>query len=470
MNSLTIYLAYAVLFSVVIFAFPRPYKREELQTNPLIPQNEQSETRDRVELVESGEEGAIVRIRLIENAKESIDISYYSLQDGTFTKILLGSIMDAADRGVEVRMILDGLTKLTSITGEFKNVIYGLEAHQNIELKFYEPINLLFPMSWNRRLHDKIIIVDENLALIGGRNIADKYYLEHIEQDNFSKDRDAIIYKDESRGDYDSVISDMKSYFEQTWNYKNSKPFKKALHYKKIVRGDVSNRNLKYDYLKLRETAKEKIEQINWYDHTIAVDSIKFVYNPEGKMFRDPLCIRALLQLASQAEESMFIQSPYIIPTRRMKTEYKQHDVDVEKITVLTNSYYSSPNPLAISGYSSHRKRLVDSDATIYEYQGQGSIHSKTYMFDDYISVVGSYNLDARSSYLNTESMVVIRSKEFAELLKENIQVDLDKSLKVGKDYSYEPNDKVAEGKVSVLKRMGIAILSLITRLFGYLL
>ena len=107
MNSLTIYLAYAVLFSVVIFAFPRPYKREELQTNPLIPQNEQSETRDRVELVESGEEGAIVRIRLIENAKESIDISYYSLQDGTFTKILLGSIMDAADRGVEVRMILD---------------------------------------------------------------------------------------------------------------------------------------------------------------------------------------------------------------------------------------------------------------------------------------------------------------------------------------------------------------------------
>ena len=119
---------------------------------------------------------------------------------------------------------------------------------------------------------------------------------------------------------------------------------------------------------------------------------------------------------------------------------------------------------------SSHRKRLVDSDATIYEYQGQGSIHSKTYMFDDYISVVGSYTLDARSSYLNTESMVVIRSKEFAELLKENIQVDLDKSLKVGKDYSYEPNDKVAEGKVSVLKRMGIAILSLITRLFGYLL
>ena len=113
---------------------------------------------------------------------------------------------------------------------------------------------------------------------------------------------------------------------------------------------------------------------------------------------------------------------------------------------------------------------MVDKVEQIYEFQGPESIHSKTYIFDDTISVIGSFNFDARSSYINSESMVVISSQEFTEQLKENVQVDLNNSLIIDKDYSYIYNDKVQEGKISVYKKIIINFLSKITLFLEYLL
>lgn len=464
------YIIYAFTFSIILFAFKNPRLRENPELLLEDSKKSRSENRDRVQLIESQKNGVSIRIKLIENARESIDISYYTFRNGKVAKMMLASILDAADRGVEVRILLDSLSFLPSLAGELKDIMYGMNSNENINWKFYHPVNLLFPFNWNKRLHDKMIIVDGNLALIGGRNIADNYYIGDTKWRKFSKDRDVLIFKDETLGDYYSVIEDMKNYYDDTWDYKYSKSLKKKLSSKEKNKNSLACENLKLEYIELRYDFKEELDRINWYDYTIASNYIEFVHNPVRSINHDPWCLQKILSLSSQAKESIFIQSPYIIPTRRIKAEFNEYDIDLEKIKILTNSYYSSPNYLSISAYSNHKDQMVDNKVKICEYQGDGSLHSKTYMFDDYISVVGSFNLDSRSSYINSETMIVIASEDFAEKLKDNIQVDLDKALKIDTDYSYILNENVAKGEISKTKKTIIAILSKIAPILEHLL
>ncbi|WP_256583504.1 phospholipase D-like domain-containing protein, partial [Pseudomonas sp. 2995-1] len=80
------------------------------------------------------------------------------------------------------------------------------------------------------------------------------------------------------------------------------------------------------------------------------------------------------------------------------------------------------PNVIAFSGYTNVREKVVDFSSSVLEYQGPDSVHAKTYIFDDRLSLIGSFNLDARSSFLSTETMVVIDSEEFAKTLTDEIE------------------------------------------------
>ncbi|HZK44113.1 MAG TPA: phospholipase D family protein [Syntrophomonadaceae bacterium] len=462
------YLIYIFIFAIVIFAIQVPREKENIEEFSNDNFGLEKTKQDRVALIESGENAVLVRLNLIENAQKSLDISYHSLIEGKSTEILLGSILDAADRGVGVRVLSDGV--FHGFTGNLKEALYGLGSHPNIKMRLYEPLKLLLPWNWNNRLHDKIIIADEKLALIGGRNIGDKYFREDVMQDRFVKDRDVIIYKDESLEDPASVIEDMENYYNRIWNHRYTKPAIKKLTSKQKTKGEVFNDNLRHRYMEIKAEHLQDNTETDWYKKTMATESVKFVYNPIGRVNQDPWCLRQLLFLSSRAEESIFIQSPYIIPSRNMKAKFGQYDLDLEKITMLTNSVSSSPNPMGIAGYFNNKKDIIDNGVKLYEYQGPDSIHSKTYIFDDTISVIGSFNLDARSSYINSESMVVISSKEFTRNLKEEIQVELNNSLIVDKDYSYIENEDVEEGHVSTPKKIMIFFLSKLAWFLDYLL
>ncbi len=286
----------------------------------------------------------------------------------------------------------------------------------------------------------------------------------------FSNDRDALIYIDQSQENAPSIITDIKNYYQETWDYKYSKPFRRKLSGKKLVKSEAICRELKANYLNSAYARAENEEPIDWLSHTMLAEDITFVHNPVGVINQDPWCLKALLSLSAQAKDSIFMQSPYVIPTRRMKSVFKDYDIDLEKIHILTNSTYSSPNHLSISAYQRHRNTMAQNKVTIHEFQGEGSLHSKTYIFDDAISVIGSFNLDARSSYINSESMVVISSKALASKLKENIQEDLDKSLIVGQDASYRFNEHISPGEVTKLKQIVIIVLSKITPILEHIL
>ncbi|NMB07247.1 MAG: hypothetical protein GX981_02520 [Tissierellia bacterium] len=137
------YLIYAAIFGVIIFGIYKPKSSEYLVNHPVDRFYGEDISQDKVALIEDRYYSGLVRVDLIERAEETLDISYYTIHDGISTDIFLGSILEAADRGVKVRFILDGI--FHHLEGNLKDVIYAFSNHPNIELKFYEPFNILKP-------------------------------------------------------------------------------------------------------------------------------------------------------------------------------------------------------------------------------------------------------------------------------------------------------------------------------------
>lgn len=136
---------------------------------------------------------------------------------------------------------------------------------------------------------------------------------------------------------------------------------------------------------------------------------------------KEPLILQQIIAFSEEAKEQVLLQSPYIIPNRQMRSYLENKNSEAD-FYYLTNSVNSSPNYFALAGYLKHRPLIATQSKLLFEYQGEGSIHAKTYIFDRQISMVGSFNLDARSSFLSTESMVVIDSKEVASQLALNMK------------------------------------------------
>src|SRR5690606_23645116 len=197
----------------------------------------------RAVLVEDRYYSGLVRVDLIERAEETLDISYYTIHDGISTDIFLGSILEAADRGVKVRFILDGM--FHHLEGNLKYVIYAFTAHPNIELKFYEPFTLLKPWTWNNRLHDKFIIADSKLAIIGGRNIGDKYFVPQNDLNiDAVYDRDVLILNTDEIKYHSSVIFQLEDYFNKVWEHEFSKYPTKKLTKRQRKKGNKKSQYL----------------------------------------------------------------------------------------------------------------------------------------------------------------------------------------------------------------------------------
>lgn len=422
---------------------------------------------DRVALIESGEAGFFVRLNIIENAKETIDISYYTLTGGKSVDLVLASLLAAADRGVKIRILFDGI--FHGLNKQLKNIKYSFSANPNIEYKLYEPLKFFKPKTWNDRLHDKLIIVDKSLGMIGGRNIGDKYFDQKSKTEQYSKDRDVIVYNANANNEASSV-KNMVNYYNDIFNYAQSIVVVPKLFKRKKIKGLKLKEKLIELYHKFKEKHIVEMKEIDWESKTQQTKGVKFVFNPIARGNQDPWVLRKILSLASQAKESILIQSPYVILSDNMINKLKDYEFDLSKMKILTNSLACSPNPVAFAGYYNNKETIVDSGIALYEYQGPQSLHGKTYIYDNKISAVGTFNFDARSSYINSEIMVIIYSEEFARKLINYVDIDLNNSLKVDKNYNYVIDPAIKAGFVSRFKKYLIKLLAKIVYFFDYLL
>lgn len=466
---LIFYLIYIIIFGIVIFKLKHPQVSSTFKEQNKVERfygNEASQ--DRVILLEEKMFSGLARVNLMENAQESIEVAYYAIKKGYITDLLFGMILDAANRGVKVRILLDGI--FHGFRFSLKDVQYALIHHPNIEIKFYEPLNLLMPWTWNNRLHDKLLIIDNKYAVIGGRNIGDRYFIQEG-QKSATNDRDVLIINTDPKTKEGSVLNQMEGYFNQVWDHPITKVPSVKLSTRQQKKAKEASQQLKQKLENLRKTDEKIFNNFyDWVNMSLPTKKITFIHNPIQRFNKEPWVWYDLTNLMKNSKTCLVIQSPYVIPTKPMLPYLKMLQVPPEKITILTNSLASSANVVAYSGHIKHINGMVKKGMNIWEYQGEDSIHAKTFIFDDRLSAVGAFNVDSRSTFLNTESMVVIDSVEFTEKLEKEMNQYFSKSLKVAKNESYIEDPNLKPGKVSWVKSFSIKGLSYITGLFQHLL
>ncbi|NLL43352.1 MAG: phospholipase D family protein [Firmicutes bacterium] len=406
---LKLYILYALAAGVLIFAFPvspEPDWEGRIDSERFYGE----EGYDQVVLLENPYLAALARRDLIAGAQETIDVAYYSLARDYSAEAFIGELLAAADRGVKVRILLDGVRALGS---PLKKVRSELFEHENIELKLYEPIDLVRPWTWNNRLHDKYIIADYSHAIIGGRNIGLRFF--DPQDKSAVRDRDVLIIS-QGKQDPASVLHQFKAYFTEQWQSPWAERAGRGL-FARFGSEDVRNR--------LQAAAEELFpDKIDWHALAFPTNKVTLIHNPLGRLNQEPWILMEVAALLASARERAVLQSPYFIPTPAMEKFLPSRPLAAE--TVIVTNHPGSPgyaNLSAMAGYLNRKQSVKRLAAEIHEYYDPSrSLHAKTYVFDSRLSLVGSFNFDARSSFLSTESMVVIDSPEFAELLTEKIK------------------------------------------------
>lgn len=469
---LTLYILYMIVFGVIPYLSPSEGDKQSIQLGQVEEYyGNQEPSVDRAALIEASREGMDTRLHLIHSAAHTLSISYYATHWGESTEMFIAALLDAANRGVKVQFLIDGVAH--HLKNDAQDAAYALAAHPNIELKFYNVASLLRPWSINGRLHDKYIIADNKLLLLGGRNIGDKYFEPEGFSERASLDRDVLVYNTAYQHDItqDSVIYRVQDYFKEIWSLETNTVAHEQLSERKQARADAEATRLLTAHKQLQTRSPHLfVEHVDYTKFTVPTQKISFIHNPIHRGKKDPLLWQQIRLLLQHAKEKVTIQSPYVVLNSAMLASLQDMSRDVKQFDLLTNSMATTPNPIAYSGYIGDRKKLLDLGAAIYEYKGWHSIHGKSYLIDHDMSIVGSYNLDPRSTYINTEVMLVIHGSEFHEVLSEQISAYKADSVHVNPSVETEAIEQLTELNAPLWKRVLIHTLSLFSPLFKFLL
>lgn len=455
-------------------------------SSELNPLSELMEDKTGVYVLEDGGSALMMRGWLSEYAEQSIDIQYFIFSTDNVGLIACDYLVRAADRGVKVRLLVDDIL----VDAKIEDIL-TLDAHENIDIRIYNPgVNLgknIFSKikkfatefrSANQRMHNKTFIVDGQVVITGGRNIADEYF--DFDHDYNFRDRDVLLLGKTSRT--------VQTSFNDFWKH----PL--AVNIKEMTDKSVARTNNETRYDALHEYAcnpenfwpqiRAKIADFPKIFHQIQdsgalvwVDSVAFVSDVPGKNDKSNaryklggggLSTDALIDLVKNAKESIDIQSPYLITTKLSQDFFREAIQRGVKIRILTNSLASTDNLEAFSGYQRTRKKLLKTGVEIYEWKPDAAIrykimagdlqskldftpvfgfHAKSMVVDGKIAVVGTFNLDPRSANLNTECMAIIYSEQIATEMMKEIEEEFkpENAWRTTKDYN--PDKEVAVKK-----------------------
>ncbi len=443
-----------------------PYKTPIAQ--PYINELTQQTNISGATLIEDGLSAFIIRSAFARMATKTIDLQTYIYSNDFSSKVLIGELKNAADRGVKVRILLDDYGTKSDIVD-----VMLLNQHPNIEVKVFNTVQnrsklLYYPQfltdfnRLNSRMHNKLFIVDNIAYITGGRNVGSNYFYPETAS-NFS-DTDVLF------------LGDMTKYatnsFNEYWEHHLSIPasvFPKAKSKKAL-------RKLEKSFAELEQKSKDNIALynniINMAQQEYKNKKMDFSWG-YGKFLADPPekvemtmdekeayrgdIVRALQHLWKKTENSVYMSAAYFVPGQGGLEHILHEENSGVHMTIVTNSLASTNAPTVYAKWEKYRKQLIKSGADVYEFmvsaenlrgkkhdreRKQSSfsvLHSKTMVFDDNISWIGSFNLDPRSAYYNTENVAIFESKDFATKLKQMIIQDTETSWHVTLDKNDAP-------------------------------
>ncbi len=397
-----------------------------------------------VYIVNEGTDAFFARMLLLAQAERSIDVQYFIWHADLIGKLLFNEMILAADRGVRVRILLDDI----NVNAGVEAMLYAMDQHKNIELHLFNPFSsrgfraadfATDTFRINRRMHNKSFTVDNQVTIVGGRNIGNEYFSAD-EESNF-KDVDVM-----SIG---PVVGDVAKQFDIYWNSKVVYPVKVFDHnqatiadFKKLKKEladfGQAQRDSKYaldvqdsEMYQLWKNAEKDSEKTFRGDVRVVYD------DPEkglGKSEKEVVYLKTLVvPHIDKIEKTFELVSPYFVPGDR-GVEYLTGLVKKGiKVRVLTNSLSSTDGLMAQSGYARHRVNLLKGGVELYELKAdsktkasrslrrsakaKSGLHSKTYIFDRDEVFIGSFNFDPRSANINAEVGIIYKIPAMARLI-----------------------------------------------------
>jgi putative cardiolipin synthase len=380
------------------------------------------------------------RIALADQAAEAIDVQTFLFNDDATGRLVAVRLLDAADRGVRVRLLVD------AFYSPDPDLVDALDAHRNIEVRLFNPFGsrdpgmlstmgqMLMEFSrLNRRMHNKSFIVDNRVAIIGGRNIGNQYF-DASGESNF-RDLDLLAIG--------RVVRDASRAFDSYWNDETVVP---ASAY-------GSEHNDAGSLAQLRARLDKNLRQFAQSDYAEAIVAElphgatevrpgEWFWGPAELVSDQPEKVEArgdqpglrigprLQQVLDAAQSEVVMTTPYFVPGEaevRHLLGLVGRGVDV---SVLTNSLASTDHPTAHGAYSERRRPLVEGGVRLFELKprpeqapseaaeesgGDVTLHAKSFVVDRRYVFVGSLNMDQRSKLLNTEMGVIVDNADLAK-------------------------------------------------------
>ncbi|HEX4480176.1 MAG TPA: phospholipase D family protein, partial [Rudaea sp.] len=378
------------------------------------------------------------RVVLADKAAKSIDLQYYIFDADPTGKLVAQRLLAAADRGVRVRLLVDDLD-----AGDAEHMLDALDAHPNIQVRLFNPFHTRNPSIFskigqfivdgprlNRRMHNKSFIVDNTVAIVGGRNIGDAYF----EGGNTQHFRDLDVIA------IGPVVAETSRAFDVYWNDNASYPVK-AFDTTKANRNDVDHwrARLQKEARPLSESEYASVlidalpggrnvdqpGQWFWGPARLIADNPQKVddENDDPSLLIQP----KLDRMIGSANKEVLLLSAYFVPGEEDTKYFVSLAKSGVKIRVLTNSLAATDEPLVHAGYARYRRELIEGGVEIYELRPQipnqapshgassgVSLHAKCIIVDRERIFIGSMNMDQRSKLLNTEMGIVAASPDLA--------------------------------------------------------
>lgn len=441
-------------------------------------------TQANVALVEGNTFAGLARVDLIRRATDTLEVSSHQVTGGKGADVFFAEILAAAERGVDVRIVLDG------IFAGMRRLSDGLEdavlAHPNIHVALYEPLDLIRPWTIQNRFHDKMIIVDGAMLLTGGRNIGSRYFFYELEDNSGTtplRDRDVLVFadggmQDTTREDVPLAVTEAREYFERIWRHEWTQERKQPAWDSETADAAAEHtRRSRNNIAELLEGSPESMDDgprtlpVQWQRRGVTADTVRFFTNPLERMNKTPKVLRTLAAFLSGAEEEAWIQSPFFVTNSPMETILETFPRDNQ--VLLTNAPATNPNWFAVSGYLNQRTEFASGARTLYEYQGADSIHAKAWLIDERYSFIGAFNMDPRSAFLSTESMLFIQSEEFGRQHRRAMERITEESLAVTETdgaLSAIPKEGVDVYEAGPVKRVALPVMRVFARPLVFLL
>jgi putative cardiolipin synthase len=397
-------------------------------------------------LLSVGVDGFLARAQMINTAERTLDLEYFIFRQDETGQLLTDALLRAADRGVRVRVLVDDGDTLTG-----DEQIAALSAHPKIDIRIFNPFTyrghtelfraIEFTFNAPRldyRMHNKLLVVDNAIALVGGRNIGDQYF--QVDPESQFGDDDAFVAG--------PTVKELSRTFDDFWNSDLAIPVAGL--------GDGEHSDAALDAY--RKTLDEHRKQLNadrkdyasrvasgeplagmlsgrlslvWARAQVVYDSPDKKSVEKGEMVGE-LMHRTVADTMASVRSELLMVTPFLIPGNdgmRLFKDLRKRDV---RVRILTNSLESTPEPMAQSGYMRYRIPLLEDGVELYEVRsllgnargsgessaatrsGNYALHAKLFVFDRQRLYIGSMNFDQRSHRLNTEVGLIIDSPELA--------------------------------------------------------